>query len=148
MSLTYRDFINEYPQDKEFAKAAYAMYLLDKGETAVDLNVRTLAASKIKWNDTADTLYTLSGNEQMEYIGKSGKTSSYYYRAVKDAFIKMDSKQEWMEMPSVSKLIKWFDKLVITKGSGEIKYKFNERFFPYLKLYMYSIYGRLDKGGN
>lgn len=142
--MTFDEFASIYPKNESraFIEAAYAIWLLEKGASVTAQNIRLAAASKMRLADTADTVYTITVDEYINMFRKNIKSKSYHSRRIKQEFRMMLEQQEWMELPNECKQVKWFDSVVITEGSAVIKYKLSVTIFDYLKLYMYSIYGR------
>ena len=101
--------------------------------TAQQLNVLRYMISQIQPTDKPNKLYTLSVKEYCEVCGISADGGKNY-RDIKATFEAIDNQVRWISMPYSKKnaRIRWFNRLIIGEGSGEIEYSWHEDIVEYL----------------
>jgi len=90
------------------------------------------AISKIKPEDTIDTVYTINIADLCEACGINCDDSGFYYKTIKEDILHLTERQ-WCTMPDRSQMtISWIGDAHITDGSGMVEIRFHPWMQPYL----------------
>lgn len=90
------------------------------------------AVSKIKPNDTSDTVYEIGLTELAAACGLKIDNGGYYYWALKDD-IKELTQRSWCVMPDgTESTVSWIGDAEISPGTATVKIKFHKQMAPFL----------------
>lgn len=89
--------------------------------------------SKIKPEDEPPTMYAIN-IKSFCLVANIDYTSGKNYEDIKEALWNIDKQYIWLKTPDMKKEIRlrWFNRLLIDYGSGNIEYSFHEDIQPYL----------------
>ena len=97
------------------------------------LKVLRYMISQIQPTDSPNKLYTMSVKEYCDVCGidgDSGKNS----RDIKSSFDAIDRQVQWIRIPNTRKnvRVRWFNRLIVSEGSGIIEYSWHEDIIEFL----------------
>lgn len=88
--------------------------------------------SKIRMNDSPDTLYEFSLDEVCSVLNLALDEGGTYYKRLKDDFIKLTTRS-WVTFPDKSEgTFSWFSDAYVIPLSGTVQIRFHEKMAPYL----------------
>lgn len=88
--------------------------------------------SKIKLNDDPSTLYEFSIDEVCSVLNLALDEGGFYYRSLKNDFIKLTSRS-WVTFPDKTEgTFSWFSDAYVIPLSGTVQVRFHEKMAPFL----------------
>ncbi len=88
--------------------------------------------SKIKLNDDPSTLYEFSLDEVCSVLNLALDEGGFYYRSLKNDFIKLTSRS-WVTFPDKTEgTFSWFSDAYVIPLSGTVQVRFHEKMAPFL----------------
>ena len=88
--------------------------------------------SKIKMNDSPDTLYEFSLDEVCSVLNLALDEGGFYYKSLKDDFMHLTTRS-WITFPDKSEgTFSWFSDSYVIPLSGTVQVRFHEKMAPYL----------------